>query len=74
MAIIDFTGKNIEDTYPRVVQTDGTLFADGTGSLITLSIGTLWEADASGDIMPVAGSATDQFWELDASLDVMPRA
>ena len=74
MAISNFTGENIESTYQRVVQTDGTLFADGTGSLLTLSVGTLWEADARGDVMPVAGSAIDQFWELDGSLDVMPRA
>ena len=35
MAISDFTGKNIKDTYPRIVQTDGTNLADGTGSLFT---------------------------------------
>jgi hypothetical protein len=74
MPISDFTGENIETTYQRVVQTDGTLFADGTGSLISLSVGTLWEADAGGDVMPIAGSSVDQFWELDASLDIMPRA
>ena len=33
MAISDFTGKNIQDTYQRVVQTDGTNLADGTGSI-----------------------------------------
>ena len=34
MAISDFTGKNIQDTYQRVVQTDGTnRLADGTGSI-----------------------------------------
>ena len=32
MALSDFTGKNIKDTYPRIVQTDGTNLADGTGS------------------------------------------
>jgi hypothetical protein len=32
----DFTGKNIEDTYQRVVQTDGTNFYDGTGSAISI--------------------------------------
>jgi len=74
MPISDFTGENIENTYQRVVQTDGTSFADGTGNLISLSIGSLWEADASGDVMPIAGSSVDQFWELDISLDIMPRA
>ena len=34
MAIGDFTGQNIQDTYQRVVQTDGTnQLADGTGSI-----------------------------------------
>ena len=33
MAISDFTGKNIQDTYKRVVQTDGANLADGTGSI-----------------------------------------
>jgi hypothetical protein len=32
----DFTGQNIEDTYQRVLQTDGTNIYDGTGSLFTL--------------------------------------
>ena len=32
----DFTGQNIEDTYQRVVQTDGTNFFDGTGSAVTI--------------------------------------
>ena len=35
--IYDLTGKNIENTYQRVLQTpDGTTFYDGTGSLVTL--------------------------------------
>ena len=34
MAISDFTGQNIQDTYQRVVQTDNTnQLADGTGSI-----------------------------------------
>ena len=37
MAVNDFTGKNIQDTYQRVVQTDGTNLADGTGSLLPIS-------------------------------------
>ena len=32
----DFTGQNIEDSYQRVLQTDGTLVYDGTGSIFTL--------------------------------------
>ena len=38
MAISDFTGQNIQDTYQKVVQTDGTNLADGTGSLLPISI------------------------------------
>jgi len=33
----DFTGQNIETTYQRVLQTDGTNIYDGTGSLFTIS-------------------------------------
>ena len=33
---LDFTGQNIEDSYQRVLQTDGTLIYNGTGSLFTL--------------------------------------
>lgn len=32
----DFTGQNIEDSYQRVLQTDGTFIYDGTGSLFSL--------------------------------------
>ena len=31
----NFTGNNIQDTYQRIVQTDGTNFFDGTGSAVT---------------------------------------
>lgn len=33
----DFTGQNIEDSYQRVLQTDGTLIYDGTGSLFAIT-------------------------------------
>ena len=33
----DFTGQNIEDTYQRVLQTDGVNIYDGTGSLCVIS-------------------------------------
>jgi hypothetical protein len=36
MALPDLTGQNIENTYQRIVQTDGTNFYDGTGSLVIL--------------------------------------
>jgi hypothetical protein len=34
----DFTGQNIENTYQRVLQTDGTFVYDGTGSLVNINI------------------------------------
>ena len=37
MALPDFTGQNIEDTYQRVLQTDEGRLRDGTGSLVTLT-------------------------------------
>lgn len=36
MALPDLTGINIENSYQRVVHTDGTLYYDGTGSLLNL--------------------------------------
>ncbi len=33
---LDFTGKNIEDTYQRIVQVSGSGFCDGTGSAISI--------------------------------------
>ena len=35
MTVSTLTGKNIKDTYPRIVQTDGVNLADGTGSIFT---------------------------------------
>jgi hypothetical protein len=34
----DFTGQNIENTYQRVLQTDGTFVYDGTGSLVNINL------------------------------------
>jgi hypothetical protein len=36
MALDNFTGQNIKDTFQRVVQTDGVSFADGTGSALQI--------------------------------------
>ena len=36
MAINDFTNQNIQDTYQKVIQTDGTNVADGTGSALPI--------------------------------------
>jgi hypothetical protein len=35
--LLDLTGQDIENTYQRVLQTDGTFIYDGTGSLFTIS-------------------------------------
>ena len=45
MALPDLTGQNIENTYQRVLQTDGGDLRDGTGSLVTLT-----NITASGDV------------------------
>ena len=37
MALNDLTNQNIQDTYQKVVQTDGTNLANGTGSLLPIS-------------------------------------
>jgi hypothetical protein len=37
MALPDLTGLNIEETYQRLLQTDGTYIYDGTGSIFTIS-------------------------------------
>ena len=36
MALNDLTNQNIQDTYQRVVQTDGANLADGTGSALPI--------------------------------------
>ena len=51
MALPDLTGLNIQDTYQRVLQTDGGDLRDGTGSLVTLTNITAWgNISASGII------------------------
>ena len=40
MALDNFIGQNIKDTFQRVVQTDGVNFADGTGSIIPIALST----------------------------------
>ena len=49
MALPDLTGINIEDSYQRVVHTDGTNYYDGTGSLLNIG-------DGASDF-PYTGSA-----------------
>ena len=60
MAIQDFTGKNIQDTYQRVVQTDGTNLADGTGSLLPISF--------NGNNVVISGSLTATEYSVTSSV------
>ena len=60
MAISDFTGKNIQDTYQRVVQTDGTNLADGTGSLLPISF--------DGNNVIISGSLTATEYNISSSV------
>jgi len=45
----DFTGQNIENTYQRVLQTDGTVIYDGTGSLVFLQVSGSFSGSYVGD-------------------------
>jgi hypothetical protein len=60
MAIQDFTGKNIQNTYQRVVQTDGTNLADGTGSLLPISF--------DGNNVIISGSLTATEYSVTSSV------
>ena len=60
MAIQDFTGKNIKDTYQRVIQTDGVNIADGTGSLLPISF--------NGNNVIISGSLTAQTYVVSESI------
>ena len=60
MAVNDFTGKNIQNTYQRVVQTDGTSLADGTGSLLPISF--------RGNDVVISGSLIAQTYVVSESI------
>ena len=45
---LDFTGQNIEDSYQRVLQTDGKIITDGTGSFVNLQFTGSFSGDGSG--------------------------
>jgi len=49
MALPDLTGQQIQDTYQRVLQTDGSILYDGTGSVVdTLKITGSFKGNGSG--------------------------
>ena len=60
MAVNDFTGQNIQDTYQRVVQTDGTSLADGAGSLLPISF--------NGNNVIISGSLTATEYSVTSSV------
>jgi len=60
MAISNFTGQNIQDTYQKVVQTDGTNLADGTGSLLPISF--------DGNNVTISGSLTANEYIVSSSV------
>ena len=60
MALNDLTGQNIQDTYQKVVQTDGTNLADGTGSALPISF--------NGNNVIISGSLTAQTYVVSESI------
>ena len=61
MALNDLTGQRIKNTYERLVQTDGTQYADGTGSLLDIA--------TTGDI-PDTGSLVENVTFVNPNLIV----
>jgi len=60
MAVNDFSNQNIQDTYQKVVQTDGTSLADGTGSLLPISF--------DGNNVTISGSLTANEYIVSSSV------
>ncbi|MDC3258005.1 hypothetical protein OAU28_01495 [Flavobacteriales bacterium] len=60
MALNNLTGQNIQDTYQKVVQTDGTNLSDGTGSLLPISI--------DGNDVIISGSLTANEYIVSSSV------
>jgi hypothetical protein len=62
MALPNLTGTNIQDTYQRLLQTDGGTLKDGTGSAVTLSNLTISNTGSFGRVECTTISAsTGQF-------------
>lgn len=58
MALPDFTGQNIQDTYQRVLQTDNGTLRDGTGSAVVLSNLTISNTGSFGRVECTSISAS----------------
>tara|TARA_R110002074_G_scaffold55141_3_gene137080 strand:+ start:236 stop:1129 length:894 start_codon:yes stop_codon:yes gene_type:complete len=60
MALNDLKNQNIQDTYQKVVQTDGTNLSDGTGSLLPISF--------NGNNVIISGSLTATAYSISSSV------
>ena len=60
MALPNLENQNIQDTYQRVVQTDGTKVYDGTGSLLPIEF--------DGNNVIISGSLTAQTYVVSESI------
>jgi len=61
MALPDLTGINIENSYQRVVHTDGTLYYDGTGSLLNIGGADTSSLLTTASFNAWTGSSTSYF-------------
>ena len=62
MALNDLTNQNIQDTYQKVVQTDGVNIADGTGSALPIKF--------DGPDLIVSGAVRAQSYIVSESITV----
>ena len=60
MALNDLKNQNIQDTFQKIVQTDGTNLADGTGSLLPVSF--------NGNNVIISGSLTANEYIVSSSV------
>jgi|TARA_R110001583_G_scaffold4575_2_gene26230 hypothetical protein len=58
MALPDLTGQNIENTYQRVLHTNGTNLFNGTGSIVNVS-----NINANAEFNELIVNGTTQFFE-----------
>ena len=60
MALISLKNQNIQDTFQKIVQTEGTNLADGTGSLLPISF--------NGNNVIISGSLTANEYIISSSV------
>ena len=60
MALTSLKNQNIKDTFQKIVQTDGTNLADGTGSLLPISF--------DGNNVVISGSLTANEYIVSSSV------